>query len=60
MEGKDNGIRHSNINKEKIIEHDYTNQEVWDTVKRPNLRIHGIGENVQIKWKAYRIYSLRW
>jgi hypothetical protein len=41
MERKDADILHSKTNKEKIIEHDYTNQEVWDTVKRPNLRSMG-------------------
>jgi hypothetical protein len=30
------------ITKKKINAHDYNMQELWDMIKRPNLRIHGV------------------
>lgn len=35
--------------REKIIGHDQNTKDIWDNIKRPNLRITGIEENMEIK-----------
>jgi hypothetical protein len=39
------------IKKEKINRHEYNIQELWDTIKRPNLRIHGVEEGAETHTK---------
>jgi hypothetical protein len=36
---------------ENLNTHEYNAQELWDIIKRPNLRIHGVEEGVKYKWK---------
>jgi hypothetical protein len=33
---------------------DYNIQELWDTIKRPNLRIHRVEEGAEIQIKGIR------
>jgi hypothetical protein len=41
MEDKIKELVHT-VTTKKMNMHDYSIQEIWDPIKRPNLRIHGI------------------
>jgi hypothetical protein len=40
------------ITKKKMNTYDYNIQEHWDTIKRPNLRIHRVEEVAEIQTKG--------
>jgi hypothetical protein len=40
------------IIKKKRNTHEYNIQELWYTIKRPNLRIHGVKEEIEIQTKG--------
>jgi hypothetical protein len=40
------------IIKKKINTHDYNIKELWDTIKRPTLRIHRVEEGADIQTKG--------
>jgi hypothetical protein len=39
------------IIKKKINTHEYNIQEIWDMIKKPNLRINGMEEGAEIQTK---------
>jgi TolA-binding protein len=51
MEDKIKELLHANNNKEnKMTTHEFNIQELWDMIKRPNLRIHRMrGAEIQTK-----------
>jgi hypothetical protein len=52
MEDKIEEVLHANNHKEKMNTYDYNIQELWDMVKRPNPRIHGVEEGAEIQTKS--------
>jgi hypothetical protein len=44
-------LLHANNHKEKMNTHEYHIQELWDTNKRQNLRIHRVEEETEIQTK---------
>jgi hypothetical protein len=51
MEDKMEEILHANNYKEKNT-HESHIQELWNTVRRPNIRIHGVEEGAEIQTKG--------
>jgi hypothetical protein len=45
-------ILHTDDHKEKIYTSDYNIQELWNTIKAPNLRIHKVLEKAEIQTKG--------
>jgi hypothetical protein len=39
--------------------HEYNIQELWDMIKRPNLRIHRVEKGAEIQTKGTGIYLMK-
>jgi archaellum component FlaC len=59
IENKVEAIIHSESNlKKQKNKYDHNLQELWDTIKKLNLRIHGVGEEAGIS-KGIKTYSMK-